>query len=80
MIGRLNILLTVLCVVCALGVISTRDKARKLHSELSREENKQHQLDTEYSQLQVEQRMLAGHGRVDQLARQHMFMAPPKSG
>lgn len=74
---RLSVLFAVLCMVCALGVVAGRDKARKLHAELEREEEHMRRLQTEFNQLQLEQRTLAAHGRVEKIARDVLHMLTP---
>lgn len=77
---RAHVFLVLVCVLCALGVVASQHKARKLYSELERAQEHMTQLETEFSQLQLEQRTWAAHGRVEKIARETLQMAPPKPG
>ena len=77
---RTHAFLVLLCVACALGVVAAQHKARKLYSELEREQEHMHQLETEFSQLQLEQRTWAAHGRVEKIAKEKLQMAAPRPG
>ena len=75
--ARVNLALLVVLVLTALGVVSAQHKARKLFSELEREQQKSHQLDVEWGQLQLEQSTWASHGRVEKIARARLAMNMP---
>ncbi|MFZ5474305.1 MAG: cell division protein FtsL [Pseudomonadota bacterium] len=75
---RLNALLAILLVLCALLVVSARHQARKLFIELQAEQEKARSLDIEWGRLQLEQSTWAMHGRIEQVARQHLQMAVPE--
>jgi cell division protein FtsL len=77
--ARVNLALLVVLVLTALGVVSAQHKARKLFSELEREQQKSHQLDVEWGQLQLEQSTWASHGRVEKIARARLAMNMPTS-
>ncbi len=75
--ARLNILLTVVLVLTALAVVSAQHRARKLFSELEREQEKSRQFEIEWGQLQLEQSTWAAHGRVEKIARAKLGMSLP---
>jgi cell division protein FtsL len=77
---RINLILLGLAVVCALGVVTSQHKARKLFVELQKEQELAKRLDEEYGQLQLEAGTWAMHGRVEQLAAGRLGMrVPPPS-
>jgi cell division protein FtsL len=77
---RLNAILALLLVACALAVVSARHQARKLFVELQAEEKQTRDLDIEWGRLQLEQSTWAMHGRVEQVARDNLGMAMPEAG
>lgn len=78
--ARLNILLLCLVIACALGVVTSQHKARKLFVELQREKDRAQQMDVEWGQLQLEQGTLAMPARVEKLAASQLQMHMPQSG
>lgn len=74
---RLNMFLLLVAVVCALGVITSQHKARKLFQELEGGQERARQLDVEYGQLQLELSTWATHPRVEQVAREKLRMRIP---
>jgi cell division protein FtsL len=74
---RLNLLLALIVVACALAAVSARHQARKLFVELQAEEKRTRDLDIEWGRLQLEQSTWAMHGRIEQVARDHLGMAIP---
>jgi cell division protein FtsL len=77
---RLNMALVLAAVVCALLLITSQHKARKLLNEFELEQDKTRQLDVEWGQLQLEQSTWATPSRVEKLARDklHMVTADPR--
>lgn len=77
---RLNLILLVVLALCALGLVSSQHKARKLFAELEREQARAQQIDVEWGQLQLEQSTWAMHSRIDKLAKERLRMrnADPK--
>ncbi|TCS71042.1 cell division protein FtsL [Sulfuritortus calidifontis] len=75
---RLNALLAVLLVLCALFVVTARHQARKSFIELQAQQEKARGLDIEWGRLQLEQSTWAMHARIEQVARQHLQMAVPE--
>ncbi len=80
MITRLNLLLLAILVACALSLVSSQHKARKLYVELQKEHELAKQLEVEWGQLQLEQSTWAMHGRIEKIATQKLNMrVPPAS-
>jgi cell division protein FtsL len=76
-VNRLNFLLVVAAMACALLLITSQYKARKLVNELELEQEKTKQLEIEWGQLQLEQSTWAVPGRVEKLARERLHMVNP---
>lgn len=74
---RLNMLLLLAVVVCALGVVTSQHKARKLFQGLEGEQERARQLDIEFGQLQLELSTWATPPRVEQIAREKLRMRAP---
>jgi len=71
---RLNALLLAVAIACALAVITSQHKARKLFAELDVEQNAAKKLDEEWTQLQLEQGTWATHNRVESVASRSLGM------
>ncbi len=78
-VARINALLLILTIACALGVVTSQHKARKLFVELQNEKDRAQQMDVEWGKLQLEQGTLVMPARVEQLARQQLQMHMPQS-
>ncbi len=74
---RLNMLLLMVVVICALGVVTSQHRARKLFQGLEGEQEKARQLEVEYGQLQLEMSTWATHPRVEKIARDRLRMGMP---
>jgi cell division protein FtsL len=74
------VLLLILVIACALGVVTSQHKARKLFVELQKEKDRAQQMDVEWGQLQLEQGTLAMPARVEKLASSQLQMQMPRSG
>ena len=74
--GRVNVILTAILVLCALSLVNAQYQARRLFIELERSQSAAHQLDIEWSQLQLDQSRLGLHSRIDGLARKDLNMVP----
>lgn len=74
---RFNMLLLLIVVVCALGVVTSQHRARKLFQDLESEQERARQLDVEYGQLQLELSTWATHPRVEKIARDRLHMVTP---
>jgi cell division protein FtsL len=77
---RLNLILLGILVVCALSVVTSQNKARKLYVELQKEQELAKQLEVEWGQLQLEQSTWAMHARIERIASGRLMMrVPPQS-
>ena len=74
---RLNLLLLALLTACALGLVTSQHKARKLFVELEQEQERARSLEVEYGQLQLEASTWAMHARVERIATQALRMRAP---
>jgi len=74
---RLNLLLVMIAVICAIGVVTSQHKARKLFSELQQEQERAKQMEVEWGQLQLEQSTWAMHARIEKVATAHLEMQVP---
>jgi len=74
---RANMILLLIVVVCALGVVTSQHRARKLFQALEGEQERVRQLDIEYGQLQLELSTWATHPRVEKIARERLHMQTP---
>lgn len=77
---RLNVILMLIAVTCALSAVSSNHRARKLFVELEREQNRMRELEVEWGQLQLEQSTWAAHARVEKIARDRLGMKTPAPG
>ena len=77
--GRLNLILLAILVVCALALVTSQHRSRKLYVELQKEQDIARQLDVEWGQLQLEQGTWAMHARIEKIATQALGMRVPPS-
>lgn len=75
---RINILLILILVACALSVVTSQHKARKLFLELEREQELARQLAVEWGQLQLEQSTWAMRARIEEIAIGQLHMQLPE--
>ena len=78
--ARLNLLLILMLLACALSVVSANHRARKLFTELESVQKRMRDRDVEFGQLQLEQSTVAAHVRVEKLARDRLGMKQPAPG
>jgi cell division protein FtsL len=76
-VAKLNLLLLLVLVVCALGLVTSQHKARKLFSDLDRAQQRERQLDIVYGQLQLEASTWSLHARVSKIAIGTLGMHAP---
>jgi cell division protein FtsL len=76
-VAKLNLLLLAVLVACALGLVTSQHKARKLVSELEREQERARELDIEHGQLQLEASTWGLHQRVERIAASTLGMRAP---
>ncbi len=77
--ARLNLVLLALLTVCALALVTSQHKARKLFNEFEQEQERAKQLDVEWGQLQLEQSTWALHARIEKIARDRLHMSVPEA-
>jgi cell division protein FtsL len=75
-VAKLNLLLLAVLVACALGLVTSQHKARKLFSDLEREQNRARELDIEHGQLQLEASTWGLPQRVERIASTLGMRAP----
>ena len=71
---RINVILALALVVCALGLVTSQHRARTLFVELERTQRQARQLDVQWEQLQLDQTGLAKPSRIDTKARSGLAM------
>lgn len=77
MMVRLNLILLAILIGCALALVTSQHRARKLYVELQKEQDLAKQLDVEWGQLQLEQSTWAMHARVEKIAANALGMRVP---
>jgi cell division protein FtsL len=77
-VSRFNLLLVAVAVICALGVVTSQHRARKLFVELEHEQEVTRSLEVEWGQLQLEQSTWALHARIEKLAADRLQMRAPQ--
>ena len=75
---RLNLILLMMVVFCAIGVVTSQHKARKLFQALEAEQERAKSLDVEYGQLQIELSTWATQPRIEKVARERLKMRVPE--
>ena len=75
--ARVNLLLLLAALACALSVVSANHRARKLFTELEAAQKRMRDLDVEWGQLQLEQSTWAMHARIEKVATAHLEMQVP---
>lgn len=78
-VAKLNLMLLCLAIACALGVVTSQHKARKLFVELQKEQELARQMEVEWGQLQLEQSTWALPTRVERIASRQLQMQLPKT-
>lgn len=72
-------LLFSLVLASAVLLVYSKHQSRKLFVELQQLKHEVDALNTEWSQLQLEQSAWSGHGRIERIARKQLSMVMPKS-
>ena len=75
--AKLNLLLLLVLVVCALGLVTSQHKARKLFSDLERTQARARELEVESGKLQLEASTWGLHARVEKVAAGTLGMRTP---
>ncbi|MBK8765237.1 MAG: cell division protein FtsL [Burkholderiaceae bacterium] len=73
---RVNLLLGALLILCALGLVTSQQRARRLFVDLERAQAKAQQLEVQWDQLQLDQTGLAKASLIDSRARKGLAMQP----
>jgi cell division protein FtsL len=76
---KLNLILFAVLLTCALSVVTSQHKARKLYIELQAQQKETKQYEIEWGQLQLEQSTWATHARIEQIAASQLQMKVPES-
>ncbi len=74
---RLNTLLLLMLIGCALSVVTSQHKARKLFIELQTEQDAERRLDNEWRELQIEAQTQGNGKRIEQKAARDLGMSLP---
>ncbi|WP_211445155.1 cell division protein FtsL [Collimonas humicola] len=74
--GRLNFILALALVLCALALVNSQYQARQLFIELERAASQSRQLDIEWAQLQLDQSTLGKNARIEAAATRDLNMVP----
>lgn len=69
---NLNVVLSVLLVLCALGLVTSQHRARTLFNELEKEASRQDVLENRWDELQIELTGLAKPSLIDKKAREQL--------
>lgn len=72
-------MLLIVAIACALSVVTSQHKARKLFVELQQEKDRAQQMEVERGQLQLEQATWAMAARVEKIASAKLQMQLPDS-
>jgi len=67
-VAKLNLLLLAVLVGCALGLVTSQHRARKLFTEFERAQQHERELEVEFGQLQLEASTWGLHARVEKVA------------
>jgi cell division protein FtsL len=74
---RFNLLLLIALVGCALSVVTSQHKARKLFMELQTAQDGERKLDQEWRELQIESQTVGTGKRIEQKAQRDLGMTQP---
>ena len=75
--AKLNLLLLAVLVACALGLVTSQHRARKLFTDIEREQARARELDIEHGRLQLEASTWGLHQRVEKIAVGTLGMRVP---
>ena len=76
--AKLNLLLLAVLVACAIGLVTSQHRARKLFSDLEREADRARELDIEHGRLQLEASTWGLHPRIEKIATGSLGMRVPE--
>ena len=75
--AKLNLLLLLVLLVCALGLVTSQQRARKLFMQLEHEQGRARELEVEHGQLQLEASTWGLHARVGRIASATLALRAP---
>lgn len=73
---RINILLAIALILCALSLINSQYQARRLFIELESEQSLSKQYELQWTQLKLDQSAYGKHSRIEATATQELNMVP----
>ncbi|MBC3881434.1 cell division protein FtsL [Undibacterium sp. LX40W] len=73
---RLNLLLGIILVACALSLINAQYQARSLFIELERTQTQSKQYELQWTQLKLDQSTFGKHSRIEAVAEKELNMTP----
>ena len=76
---KLNIILMAVLALCALGLVTSQDRARNVFVELERAHTQTRQLEIQTNRLELDQYKLSKTALVDGKARRELAMQPAKA-
>jgi cell division protein FtsL len=76
-VAKLNLLLLLVLLLCAIGLVTSQHRSRKLFTELEREQERARALEVEFGQLQLEASTWGLHSRVEKIAGSALGMKAP---
>ncbi|MFO1318552.1 MAG: cell division protein FtsL [Burkholderiales bacterium] len=74
---RLNLILLLAAIVCAVGTITAQHRARNLFVALEKEQALARHLDEDFGNLRIEQGTWARRARIEGVAASHLQMQVP---
>jgi cell division protein FtsL len=74
---RLNLILLIALVGCALSVVTSQHRARKFFMELQTAQDAERKLDQEWRELQIESQTVGTGKRIEQKAQRDLGMTQP---
>lgn len=77
--GLFAVFLLIGNLLSALAVVESTHQSRLLESQLQELRLQQDHINTEWAKLQLEEAAWSGLGRIEQIAREKLDMAPPSS-
>jgi cell division protein FtsL len=77
MMTRLNFMLLAALIACALAVVTSQHRARKLVIAIQDGKSQAQKMEVEWGQLRLEQSTWSMPSRVEKIVSQQLMMAPP---
>lgn len=73
---RANLILLGVLIACALALVTSQHRARKLYVQLQQEQAQEKKYELEWNRLQLEQGVWSIHARIEKIATQQLRMGP----